>query len=403
MLNRRLVRLTLFIVSVMIMSLGISIMISVFPYFILSLKIEMKLYGLIGTVSSLIILFFRIPFSSLMPAMGYFRTFTLGYLLVVSSRVFYIIASIGISSILFFAIGVFLSRFYFPISAIVRGSVIARYFESNRRAFMIGIISSLSLTASSIGPFIGSYLYEYLNLSFETVFLTSLLVMLTGLLPLFFLFIKDDTKTNVNRSIKEEFLNQIRAIPKILRYKRLFYSFLVFELDAFSWSLIRMYSSIYIAQVLGATPTDQAFVSLIRNIIGILSLGFSGYLSDRAGKRIIFLILSEICGVIYMGLYVSANSMLFIYIAAIFMGFVMSFWGPIATAYITDITDELSPILVPLAIGVWGFLGSIARMPGPLIGGYLYDISPRLPFSVSLFLLAAEIILLNILNRIIKK
>ena len=158
-------------------------------------------------------------------------------------------------------------------------------------------------------------------------------------------------------------------IPLIFKHRKLLYTLIVFQIDGFSWSLIFMYTSIYIAQTLKATPNDQAVINLVSNIIGILGFIFSGYLSD---KMKIFII----------------------YIGAIFMGFMFSFWGPISTAYITEKSEEISKDIIPITMGVWGFLGSIARTPGPLIGGYLYDYSPRAPFITTIMLLIFVIILL---------
>jgi len=130
-------RIILFVLTLTISSLGTSIVVSVFPYFILALKIPMKEYGLIGTIASTIIILSRIPFSSIMPVFGYFKTFSIGYSFIMFSRLFYYFAGLGIFSFIFFSIGVIFSRMMFPVYNTVRGTVIAKYFSSERRANII--------------------------------------------------------------------------------------------------------------------------------------------------------------------------------------------------------------------------------------------------------------------------
>lgn len=383
-------RIILFVLTLTISSLGTSIVVSVFPYFILALKIPMKEYGLIGTIASTIIIFSRIPFSSIMPVVGYFKTFYIGYSFIMFSRLFYYFASLGIFSFIFFSIGVIFSRMMFPVYNTVRGTVIAKYFSSERRASVMGIISALQTLFSSIGPFIGSYMYQGLGMGFSAIFITSFLILLIGIIPLLYLSLNDETTSKKETSI----LDQFKMIPLIFKHRKLLYTLIVFQIDGFSWSLIFMYTSIYIAQTLKATPNDQAVIYLVSNIIGILGFIFSGYLSDKMKKRVFFLILSELTGIIFLSLYVLAWNIFIIYISAIFMGFMFSFWGPISTAYITEKSEEISKDIIPITMGVWGFLGSIARTPGPLIGGYLYDYSPRAPFITTIMLLIFVIILL---------
>ncbi len=383
-----------FVLTLVISSLGTSIIVSVFPYFILDLGIPMKEYGFIGSIASTLIILSRIPFSSMMPIFGYFKTFSIGYLSIVFSRIFYYIASLRYFSFVFFSIGVILSRMIFPIYNTVSGTVVARYFGSRKRASMMGAISAIQAIFSSIGPFIGSYMYQFLGFDFSSIFLVSFLVLLTGIIPLLYLSLNDETASQKDVTI----IDQFKMIPKVFKHRKLIYTLVVFQIDGFAWSLIFMYTSIYIAQTLGATPNDQAIINLISNIVGIIGFIVTGYLSDRMGRRVLFLVLSEITGMIFLGLYIVAWNILIIYIGAIFMGFMFSFWGPISTAFITEKSEEISKDMIPITMGVWGFLGSIARMPGPIVGGYLYDFSPKAPFITTLILLFFIVILLILIR-----
>jgi len=120
------------------------------------------------------------------------------------------------------------------------------------------------------------------------------------------------------------------------------------------------------------------------SVIGLIS---AGYVSDKLRRRVVFFVLSEICGIFHFLIILVAKDLSPIYLAYALMGFTISFWGPIASAYVTEKAEELSKDLIPITVGVWGFLTSLSRMPGGVIGGFIYDFNPYLLFEVAITLL----------------
>ena len=89
----------------------------------------------------------------------------------------------------------------------------------------------------------------------------------------------------------------------------------------------------------------------INYLIPAITSSTIGYLSDKFGKRWVFLIISELLGASYMYLIYQSivmNKPLFFLIAAILSGLATSFWNPILTPYISDVTGgrfKISQIL----------------------------------------------------------
>jgi len=385
----------IFLFSSFIFSLGSSVITSVLPFFILELNIEMKLLGLMGTVSSGLSMALRVPFSAAMSTVGYFKVTCVSYMLVALSRVFYSMSSLSRYAVILFSIGYVLSGVQFGILRSLRSSVIAYLTKKERRGFSLGFTSSIIMIATSIGPFIGSVIYE-LSGEFILVFLTSLIIMLlsiTTLIPL----IRNDIKGT--KESGRDFIQQIKLIPYVVRYGNLRRTFMLFMIDAFVWSLTFRYVSIYLASYLKAKPVDLAQLNLVMTLVSIVGLTLAGYISDKLKRRVIFLVLSEICGILYFTIILIADNLLPVYIAYALMGFTISFWGPIASAYVTERAEELSRDLIPMTVGAWGLLTSLSRMPGGLIGGLLYDIEPYLLFKVAVSLLTLITILIALLLK----
>ncbi len=351
----------------------------------------MKIYGLLNTISQGFITLMRLLFPTFMSIYGYFRAYSLGVAVSALSQTAYIGSEVLGGSVLVFSIGYILSSLRRPIQFTSRAVIVAEYVESDERAMAMGIVASISMLAAAIGPYLGSYIYENLRFRYIQVFSIALIVTLLSAIPTFLLAIRDKTAGKYGN---ENFKGELNKIKSTIRYSALRKTFLILSLDAFTWSISGPFTSIYYAKVLNATPYELATVSLIISVISIIGFPLSGIVSDKIKRRILFLILSEIAGILYFTLILLAENMLLIYLASIFMGFVIIFWGPIASTYITELAETHGKELVSSAVGAWGFLTMLARMPGSLIGGVVFDINPKLPFTLSLVNLVTLILLL---------
>lgn len=385
------IRITLFLTSVFIMQFATTTISSVYPYYIIKLRLKMEIYGTIGTLANLVSVFLRLFFSSYIPSLGYFKSYIIGSLPLLLSRIFYTLSSINILTYALFFLGYFSSTTGLSLYMITRSSIMAKISSKARRGLALGGAASIGMLASSIAPFIGSYIYLLTNNCFTLVFLFSAILVILSMILAIPLLINDIKEV----SQKESFLLHLKNICRILRYSKLRRCFYVFMFDAFSWSISFLYTSIYLAKEIGASTVDLAILNLITNIVSILGFILAGYISDKLRKRKIFLFLSEIFGLIYFGTFILARDLTPFFIGYAMLGFTISLWDPIAIAYITEKSEEISSEIIPIAIGVNSFLTGLARTPGSIIGGFLYDISPKLLFEVVfLLVLIASILIL---------
>jgi len=388
-------RLAIYLASSFVFSLGASMTTPVFPHFVLKLGLEMKLLGLIGTASSAINTALRVPVSAAMPVVGYFKVVCAGYWLVAASRALYSLADAGVYPVALFSLGYVLSAVQFGLVRATRASVVARLTAGERRGFFMGLASSLAMAAACVGPLLGAALYENYG-TFTSVFYASATLALlasASLVPLTLRDIKGE------RGEALSLADQLRAAPAVIRRGGLGAALILFMADAFVWSLTFRYVPIYLACRLGATPSDLAVLNLVSTAVSAVGLVSAGYVSDRLRRRAPFLVISELCGVAYFSAILAASDLTLAYVAYAFMGFVISFWSPVASAYVTERAERTSRDMVPIAVGVWMLLTSLARTPGGFVGGVLYDISPRLLFGVVVAMLAALTALMALLLR----
>ena len=110
------------------------------------------------------------------------------------------------------------------------------------------------------------------------------------------------------------------------------------------------------------------------------------------------MIASELLGLGAWGIFLLAPTVSLLYVSALLMGLVLSTWGPIVQAYVTEVTG---PEAMQDTVATWTTLNAIARVPGPLIGGLLADLwFPKAPMLVCLPFIAATAI---VIQRFVKE
>ena len=390
--------LIIYIVAVLVSRAGSALITPVLPYYIVSLNIDMTTYGLIATIARVLSNLIRMPVAALIPVIGYFKSEGIAITLLGASRSLYAVSAALGGSLLVFTIGYAVSFLQFPFARITRASIVSKFAPSERRSTVLGLISSLVTLATTVGPLIGGYLYQDIGLGFVEIFsLSSILVLLS--LPILFPLFKDN-ELGGDREKETSFSEQLRRLPQLLRTPDLGKAMAILSVDAFIWGLTHDYVSIYLAKYINAKPVELAYANTVLNAITLLGFAVTGFISDRVSRRVPFMILSEVAGAVYFFLLASAEDMLLVYLAYVFMGLVICFWEPITTAYISEISETVSPNIVPLTIGAWSFITSLARLPAGLLGGYMFDVlGPRALFRIVLVMVISEIFLLMTLRE----
>jgi len=118
--------------------------------------------------------------------------------------------------------------------------------------------------AASLGPYIGSYLYERLGRQYLGVFTAALGVTPSSCIAILPLALNDPTRKELRgRGLWGELRNIVKVVkrPKVRRI------LFMFSYDAFTWSVIGPFAAIYYVRAFNASPYDLATVNLIINVI----------------------------------------------------------------------------------------------------------------------------------------
>ena len=132
----------------------------------------------------------------------------------------------------------------------------------------------------------------------------------------------------------------------------------------------------FYAESMGATATDLGLLFAAYSIVQFFFSPIWGQMSDRVGRKPMIL-LGLVGFAISFVLFGMANSLFMLFVARILGGILSAATLPTVMAYIADTTDLKS------RGGGMGVLGAAMGMGitfGPVIGGYLSEMSPSLPF-----------------------
>ncbi|MEM2212716.1 MAG: MFS transporter [Candidatus Nezhaarchaeales archaeon] len=123
------------------------------------------------------------------------------------------------------------------------------------------------------------------------------------------------------------------------------------------------------AQMLGASYYDLGLIGVAFSFPYLVLPVFTGALSDRFGRRLLFLC-GVSCSAIIALLFIFASNVLHIIVIRLFSGVAYAFMWPIAEAIITDLTTAEERIK---AMGRYSFSWSLGFLVGPFIGGSILE------------------------------
>jgi len=317
------------------------------------------------------------------------RYIVISSLFVISAMIFFLIA--GYTKLALFLIPAMLFYGATAIAWPSFDSIIIESVSEEKRGASYSIFMFAGVVPGIFAPFLGGKIADslgyfpifYIGIFTEIICLISIILYLKETLS-----IKNKDKLNFSKFlpvVKESF-----KIPKILRN---FY--FVTTVDIFVWGLG--------GAILHGMLRKTFNVSILQ--IGILECLFSlswaitqipiGKLIDKFGCKI-FLIMSELVGVVVMlGFLLSTKYEQFL-IFSFFWGMVASTWVP---AMKTIIANSVEKTKRAESIGKLSFFRGVFGFPAPLIGGILYDnFGFRIPILANLIgaLIAAILIYLLI-------
>lgn len=261
----------------------------------------------------------------------------------------------------------------------VAQAYIADITTKKQRATGIGMAGAAHGAGLIIGPGIAGLLgaYGYWAPGLAAALLTFVnLLFVIFFLPETLYEVSSDVQSLPN-SVREFFSKIKRSFSNPLIGGVLVILFFVF----LAFSALPVIGPLLGQAVFGFDSVENSYVFMYIGVIGILiQLVFMGKLTDRFGEEtlIVFCPLLIMTAFIFQPL----TSHLPIYLAA--LGFMSAGFGLARTVIPSYISKTSSAADQGSVLGVAGSVSSIAHIPGPIVGGFLFEFAGQaIPFFVS--------------------
>lgn len=354
--------------STFLNGVGSNIQLGIWPFYLQQNRVGDELYGAFSTASNVFGILARLV-SAKLGSVSESLPFGigLGASVVMMLVLAYVPTPLGI------AISLSLSAASTALVIVGRTTLVGRDSQSTRLATTYAVLITLTNVGLILGTNLGAFVFPFSN--YATVFLigaSACFVALAALLWLPHVKVPSTSRFGVLR---------IRGTSQSLRR---FYTATC--IDSFSWSICMPFFAITPARIFQVTQGDIALIQTLMYGGSTATYVLFAILSDRLWGRSSLLAISEGLGVVTLGLYLFAPNIQPIFISALLMGLVISSWGPIVSAYVSEASTvkELHD-----NVGTWMTLTALVRVPAPIIGGYLAEHwFPRAPYLVSIVLVA---------------
>ncbi|MHA1739138.1 MAG: MFS transporter [Candidatus Heimdallarchaeota archaeon] len=378
------------------------------PYF-QEIETSQTLFGLIGTLASIVSVIGLITSDYLNNAIGFKRVLLVGQLLVAASFMFFIFRP---NRIFWIIIAVMILSFAFSLNESPANIILTETAGEKQK----GKISSITSLFGRIGEIIVSILitsiatviiFSNVDRSWFYIYSAAIYVIIFVLM---FFFITDPVKNTKNKFedeqekiLKEDVENGtiedkprvakksggfLRSFVEAFKDKWVLRVALAFFADAFLWSIgLGVHWSVLNADY-GFTDDKISLMILITSITVLVVMLPSGWLVDKIGAKHL-LYTSEFCGLIWVALvivYVFYPHLWIMILARIAVGVSIALYVPSTIALFTNVeTKRKSKVYNSIAI-----FRTIGWIPGGIIAGLIYDAFPinhRMGFLTPLIIL----------------
>lgn len=291
----------------------------------------------------------------------------------------------------YLALGMVLLGFSFALIPIWH-SIVAESSKQNQMGWIFSIIGSVYMATGLVGTLTAGWLVE--NLGYTIVY--SIFVFTSVLSFLVTLFKIEETHSP--EGIKD--FGIVKAFTSLMdtfkppKYMWGFYVAMSVDLFAFSvgWRLING----LLTEAYGFTPSMLGITLAFQT--GTMALGqilISKHV-DKYGYRK-FLALSQFISSIILAALIIHPSYTVAIVANILMGIAAALWMPAEQAWVANNVD---PVERAKSIGGYNTFRGLVALPGPFIGGLIYDrFGYRAPILVNLIIAVIDIFLLWVLIK----
>ncbi|NPE07727.1 MAG: MFS transporter [Asgard group archaeon] len=373
-----------------------------YSLFFLDINDSEKLFGIIGTVSSVVAIVGLILADYLNNILGYKRVFIIAQVLIAVSFGFFIFNPVKIYIVI---IAVLMLSLAFSLNESPYNIILTESAGEERKGLIASITAFFGrfgeVTVSTI-VFILTFAvgFEFTNKERAYFYIYGTVVVALIAIGTIFIItdpsrklIKENQKAfPIKEKKKEETTDDseeketkkktsfIGGFIAAFKDKWVLRIALTFFLDAFLWSIALgvHWAGLQDEDIFGANAFDDKQISLLIMVtsITILVAMYLGRYVDRLGARL-FLFISELCGLVWIiltVLFVFYQDLFFLMIIArIALGFSVALWIPSTVALFTNVEPERkSKVYNSIAI-----FRSIGWLPGGFIAGFLYDAIPQ--------------------------
>jgi MFS family permease len=251
-----------------------------------------------------------------------------------------------------------------------RDALLAGYSNSNNTGAIFGFHRGMDTLGAVLGPLIALLLLKIYDYNYSIIFI---IAFVPSVIAVTFTFFIKDKKVEVKEKKKIEYLLFWKESPQV--YKSLVVLITIFSLvnssDVFLILKSRSISHSDTAAILGY---------VFYNLIYAGSSYPAGLMSDKIGKKKIYIIGLIIFSAVYFGFAASDNFALTWILFALYGVYAASTEG-ILKAWVSDL---ISYEKVASAVGLITMVSSIAMFAGSILAGYLWDaFGSSVPFYLS--------------------
>jgi len=302
-------------------------------------------------------------------------------LLVVCAGVFFIFSK----SWLYATLGMILVGFGYSIIP-VWTSIVAESAEEGQVGWLYGILGSVYMTCGLIGTISAGWLAD--NIGYRMVFIVFVAASTLSL-------IVTTLKIEETHTLSKREFGVGKALSSMLdsfrpqRYLWGYYIAMSVDLLAFSigWRLING----LLVDSFGFTAGQIAIISAFQTGTMAVSQMLIGSRVDRYGYRVYLTASQIISGILIVALILKPTYLVAI-ASNVLMGFSAALWSPAEQAWVAKNVD---PSERAKSIGGYSTFRGLVALPGPFIGGIIYDrYGYNAPMLVNLALLVVDILLL---------
>ena len=349
--------------------------------FALSLGLSVKDIGALESLMELSRIIFQPIIGAASDVYGRKPFLILRDLLVVSAGVFFIFAK----SWLYATLGMILVGFGYSIIP-VWTSIVAESAEKGQIGWLYGILGSVYMACGLIGTISAGWLAD--NIGYRMVFIV---FVAASTLSLIVTTLKiEETHTPSKREFGVGIaLSSILDSFRPQRYLWGYYIAMSVDLLAFriGWRLING----LLVDSFGFTAGQIAIISAFQTGTMAVSQMFIGSRVDRYGYRVYLTVSQIISGILIVALILKPTYLVAI-ASNVLMGFSAALWSPAEQAWVAKNVD---PSERAKSIGGYSTFRGLVALPGPFIGGIIYDrYGYNAPMLVNLVLLVVDILLL---------